>query len=322
MEIDMSNTFENQLIYDVRQKRVRRIKTQLTTNLMRLGEQTSFAVGEGLHVCGEGYSLLLRCVHLDDEHFGYGGTLMAGFPIGEEVEGIGWSIVNSAGQSIASGVTRPGGHFAFDLPTSTHRRGEPMQLQIGQAVAPSLGERAETTRMVETVADAVAGAGEATSDVHVRRSPSELWRIVMDFSQVVMAAPDQSPTYATASGEHQPGGRDRENVFIDCSIDDISSGLCRLHIEELDGTITNYYPAFDPDTNDGWLFQASIWDLLGGRYPTNPDEVNVAVVPATADNAGEFDNDSVRRLIESLPVDSEQRRRAERFLETKGTGDD
>lgn len=308
----MSNTFENQLLYDVRQKRVRRIKNQLTTNLTRLGEQTSFAVGEGLHVCGEGYSLLLRCVHLDDEHFCYGGTLMVGFPIGEEVEGIGWSIVNSAGQSIASGTTRPGGHFAFDLPTSTHRRGEPMQLRIGQAVAPSLGERAETTRMEETVADAVAGAGEATTDV---QQPTAAWlgtAVSMEFAETLSLA--TTKTYATASGRNDQFWQEGDYITLNCSKKDIPSGLVRLELEESDGTRTIYYPTLWRD-GDRWSFRGLIGEMLGRR--PHSKKVEVCPIAATAENREEFDTERVRNIVAGWPA-SEQKQLAESFLGREG----
>lgn len=152
------------------------------------------------------------------------------------------------------------------------------------------------------------------------RAPWSGERRVMDFPLVMAAAAKGQRTYEAASTRTDRFGQDGDNLYIRCDIADIPTGLCRLVIEESDGVVTNYYPKL---TRVGagkagrWVFRASLQDILGRRPSSR--KVTVAVVPATAASAHEFDNEIVRRIVAGWPKDAEQTKRAEEFLETHGT---
>lgn len=143
--------------------------------------------------------------------------------------------------------------------------------------------------------------------------------IVMEFPFTMAAAPKQQPTYAKPSRAEERFGQDGDSIFIRCGIDEIPTGLCRLVVEEKDRTVTVHYPRLKA-AGKRWIFRASIADILG-RDLKLPRKVTAWIVPATAETAHEFDNESVRDIVSSWPADSEQRKRAERFL-AQGTTDE
>jgi len=136
----------------------------------------------------------------------------------------------------------------------------------------------------------------------------------MTFGVALSGAPEEKPEYPTGHMDNKDDsfGQDGDDVFIRCDASAIPSGLCRLDVEESDGTVTRYYPKLN-QVGSRWLFRASIWDILGGRRPCSP-QVKTAVVTATPVTASQFDNGEVRRFVNALPADSPQRKQANNLL--------
>lgn len=136
-------------------------------------------------------------------------------------------------------------------------------------------------------------------------------RARMDFTPALQGAPAAAPTFSTGPAGKEICEQDTDSICIAAPESLIPHGLAWLGIAECDRTVTMHLPELEK-VGDYWVGRESIVDLLRGRNPVSP--IELFLVPATAANRAEFDDDEVRRFVNALRQDGEQRRAASRYL--------